>query len=330
MKPRIGLVAGDPAGIGPELAAKLLADPQTSKRAHVAFIGDRRILAEGEKAAGVSLDVTVVKDLADAAFEDGKIIVVDGPSLDPKDVVLTQATKLTGAWQLGCLAKALGYTQTNQLDAMCFAPLNKHAMHLGGLVHDDELPFFLDTLQFKGDVGLLNTLGNIWTSRVTSHVAHKDVSDLITEEAIIQAVKVMDATMRQAGCDKPRIAVAALNPHGGDGGAFGREEIDVIEPAVKAVCDGGIQADGPYPADTIFIKARDGVYDAIVTMYHDQGQIAMKLMGFDSGVTVHAGLPVPVTTSAHGSAYDIAGQGKANVEALRHAFQIAARMAEAA
>ena len=128
----------------------------------------------------------------------------------------------------------------------------------------------------------------------------------------------------------PRVAVAAFNPHGGEGGTCGREEIDIIAPAVRALNAEGLPIDGPFPADTIFLKARDGEYDAIVTMYHDQGQIAIKLLGFSQGVTVQGGLPIPITTPAHGTAYDIAGQGKANVGATAAAFAIACRMGRAA
>ena len=136
--------------------------------------------------------------------------------------------------------------------------------------------------------------------------------------------------MKQAGFANPRVAVAALNPHGGEGGTCGREEIDIIEPAVRQLNEEGLPIQGPYPADTIFLKARDGQLDSIVTMYHDQGQVAVKLMGFARGVTVQGGLPVPITTPAHGTAFDITGQGKANAEAMTQAFLLAARMGSGA
>jgi 4-hydroxythreonine-4-phosphate dehydrogenase len=152
------------------------------------------------------------------------------------------------------------------------------------------------------------------------------VSELLSEESILTATRVLDKALRASGNNNPKIAVAGLNPHAGDGGMFGSEEIDIIEPAVRLAQKEGLNVAGPFPPDTIFLMGRDGKYDAIVTMYHDQGQIAMKLMGFDHGVTVHAGLDYPVTTSAHGSAYDIAGQGIANVRALKEAFLLACSM----
>ncbi len=165
-------------------------------------------------------------------------------------------------------------------------------------------------------------------ARVTSHVPLKDVAELITETGILDAIDLIDGELKRAGNPAPRIGVAGLNPHAGDGGNFGREEIDVIAPAVERAKMEGYAVAGPYPADTIFVRAKKGEFDAVVTMYHDQGQIAMKLMGFGRGVTVQGGLPVPVTTPAHGTAYDIVGKGIAEIESTRQAFLIACRIGE--
>ncbi|MNF78651.1 4-hydroxythreonine-4-phosphate dehydrogenase 2 [compost metagenome] len=144
----------------------------------------------------------------------------------------------------------------------------------------------------------------------------------------MEAIELIDTALKCNGLAKPRIGVCGLNPHNGDNGGFGREELDIIGPAVKTAREAGIDVDGPYPADTIFLKVQGDAkaFDAVVTMYHDQGQIAIKLMGFSRGVTVQGGLPIPITTPAHGTAFDIAGQGKANVGAIRQAFEIACRM----
>ena len=150
---------------------------------------------------------------------------------------------------------------------------------------------------------------------------------LLTIDGIVGALELTWAALRDAGFDPPRIAVAALNPHAGDGGNFGREEIDVIAPAVAKARARGLPADGPFPADTVFVRAKRGDYDAVLTMYHDQGQIAMKLMGFDRGVTVLGGFPFPICTPAHGTAYDIAGRGIANTGATIAAVKLAASMA---
>lgn len=328
MKPRIGVVPGDPSGIGPELVVKLVADETVRARAAIAVIGDKRIFARGAEIAGNANDIPSFEEAKDMELSEGTPVLLDVPSIDPDSFRLGKVSEAAGRWQLDCLEKTINLIQAGVLDGMCFAPLNKEAMHRAGLKHEDEQGFFADVLGHTGPMGLMNTAGRMWTSRVTSHVAHRRVSELITVDSILNAVRLADQAMRQAGYENPRLAIAGLNPHAGDGGNFGDEEIRVITPAVKVAAEEGIAVGGPYPADTIFLKIRDGEYDAVVTMYHDQGQIAMKLLGFDSGVTVHAGLPFPITTSAHGSAHDIAGKGVANVEALKQAFLIVCDMVE--
>jgi 4-hydroxythreonine-4-phosphate dehydrogenase len=172
-------------------------------------------------------------------------------------------------------------------------------------------------------------LDRLWNARVTSHIALRDVASRLSVERIHRALNLTNQCMRRAGFAQPAIAVAGLTPHAGDGGNFGREEIDVIAPAVAAGRREGIAAEGPFPADTVFLRAKNGAFDAVLTMYHDQGQIAMKLMGFDRGVTLLGGFPFPIITPAHGTAYDIAGRGIASIGASRAALLLAAEMAGA-
>ena len=191
---------------------------------------------------------------------------------------------------------------------------------------EDELHFFADYFGVTEYFCEFNTLGTLWTSRISSHIPLADIPKYVTKDRIKAAARLTYKTLKNAGFAEPRVAVAALNPHGGDGGTCGREEIDIIEPAARELNAEGFPIQGPYPADTIFLKARDGVLDSIVTMYHDQGQVAVKLMGFERGVTVAGGLPAPITTPAHGTAFDIVGQGKANAEAMTQAYLLAAKM----
>ena len=188
---------------------------------------------------------------------------------------------------------------------------------------------FAQHLGVQGYFCEFNTLDSLWTSRVSSHVPLREAPALIDRPRIVAAAKLIYRSLQASGVLAPRVAVAALNPHGGDGGTCGREEIDIIAPAVAQLVTEGFAVQGPFPADTIFLKAIAGDFDAIVTMYHDQGQIALKLLGFSKGVTVQGGLPVPITTPAHGTAYDISGQGRASVTATANAFAIAARMGRA-
>jgi 4-hydroxythreonine-4-phosphate dehydrogenase len=326
-KPRIALVLGDPCGIGPELAVKLLAEPETMERADIIVVSGLNVFEDGLNAAGVQVEHRLVEDAASISAGQHIPLLLSSPTIAKEDYELGEVSERSGKYQLDCLATGLELCRNGHADAMCFAPLNKEAMHLAGLEHEDESGFFIEKLGHQGDFGLLNTLGNLWTSRATSHVSHRQVSELLNEESILEATRLLHAALLASGNKSPKIAVAGLNPHAGDGGMFGTEEIDIIEPAVRRARQEGIEAEGPFPPDTIFLLGRDGTYDAIVTMYHDQGQIAMKLMGFERGVTVHAGLPFPVTTSAHGSAMDIAGKGIANVNALKQAFLLASSMA---
>jgi 4-hydroxythreonine-4-phosphate dehydrogenase len=171
-------------------------------------------------------------------------------------------------------------------------------------------------------------LDRLWNARVTSHISLAEVAPRITRQGVLRGLELTDHSMRNAGFDRPRIAVAGLNPHAGDGGNFGREEIDIIAPAVEQARSEGVAAEGPFPADTVFLRAKGGAFDAVLTMYHDQGQIAMKLMGFDRGVTLLGGFDFPICTPAHGTAYDIAGQGVAGIGATRAAVLLAADMAQ--
>jgi 4-hydroxythreonine-4-phosphate dehydrogenase len=241
-----------------------------------------------------------------------------------------QCTAAAGAAVLEALTAATGLAKDGMVDAILFAPMNKHSLRLAGMQEEDELRYMQKRFGVKDFVCEFNITGDLWTSRVTSHVPVREVADLITPQAVDDAVRIIDKALRRAGIARPRIAVSGLNPHAGDGGSIGMEEIEVISPAVEKLKREGIDASGPWSPDTVFIAARRGDFDAVVSMYHDQGQIAMKLMGFERGVTLHGGLPVPVATSASGSAFDIAGKNVAGIEGLQAAFDLCVRMASAA
>jgi 4-hydroxythreonine-4-phosphate dehydrogenase len=328
MKPRIAVLLGDPAGIGPELIARLLARPENRARADLLIIGDRRELDRGMEIAGQRFDYTLVDDAKSAATNTDVPSLIDFRLPDDAPYERGVSTERGGRYSLEAFKAALALTQANETQAMLFAPVNKTSMHMAGMETGDEMEWFARQLRYDGAFCEFNVLDELWTSRVTSHIALKDVSAKLTPERIIGAVRLIHDGLKRAGNAKPRIAVCGFNPHNGDNGAFGREEIDVIAPAIEEAKKLGYDAQGPFPADTIFVRARDQkVFDGVVTMYHDQGQIAMKLMGFWRGVTVHGGLPVPIATPAHGTAFDIHGAGRADVGATQKAFDIATQMA---
>ena len=328
-KPIVGVLLGDPSGIGPELVVKLLARTDNLKRARIALLADPKVLAVGEKTAGVALDLRRASGTDALAFDAERPTLVAFDWISERDIEIGRATIASGRAVLSGLALAADAVRAGTIDGILFAPLNKQAMRIAGLRHEDEMRFLQEALAVSGFVTELNITGELWTSRVTSHIPLSAVAAAITRDGVRNAVHIIDRNLRAAGIGRPRIAVAGLNPHAGDGGSFGREEIDIIEPAVQSLAAEGLDARGPYPADTVFLAARRGEFDAVVTMYHDQGQIAMKLMGFDRGVTLLGGLPVPVATCASGSAFDIAGKGTANVEGLQQAFDLVVRMSSA-
>jgi 4-hydroxythreonine-4-phosphate dehydrogenase len=329
MRPIIALAIGDPAGISPELTARLLALDDVKAKARLVVIGDRRVLDDGARVAGVQLDLTMVAPDADLSKEQDRPVFIDLGHLDPLSIKRSEAAVEGGRFALTNYRHALTLARDGRADAVCFTPFNKNAMRLAHPAYDDEISFSADVVGLKGPASEFNVLDRLWNARVTSHIPLAEVASRITGERVLRALRLTDSSMRGAGFERPRIAVAGLNPHAGDGGNFGREEIDAIGPAVEQAKAEGVVTEGPFPADTVFLRAKNGAFDAVLTMYHDQGQIAMKLMGFDRGVTLLGGFDFPICTPAHGTAYDIAGKGIAAIGATRAALLLAADMANA-
>lgn len=325
-RPLIALAMGDPAGVSPELTAKLLALDEIRQAARLVVFGDRRILAAGARVAGLELDIEFAPAGATGDASE-RPLFIDIGHLAPEQVRIAQATPEGGAFALENFRQALQMAHQGRADAVCFTPFNKQAMRYVYPAYDDEIRYIAEVIGFSGAAREFNVLEGLWNARVTSHIPLAEVASSLSVEGIVAEMELTDRCLREAGFADPRIAVAGLNPHAGDGGNFGREEIEIIEPAVRLGRERGFNVSGPFPADTVYVRARSGAFDAVLTMYHDQGQIAMKLMGFERGVTLMGGLPFPVCTPAHGTAYDIAGQNKAHVGASRNALLLAARMA---
>ena len=325
IKPRIAIVPGDPSGIGPELIAKLLDDVGVMDAANIILVGDSHLWLQGAEQAGLPVILNTITE-TDIANHEGTHHI-EMSTIEPSDIQIATITIASGRSSLRCLDKALDLAQAGLVDGVLFAPFNKAAMTSAGLNAEDEHIYMARYLGFDGYHSEINVLDDLMTTRVTSHIGLKDVAANINQDGILQAVNLANDTLRLAGKKYPMIAVAALNPHAGDNGKFGREEIDILEPAIAKAQANKIDVTGPWPSDTIFLKAKRGEVDAVVTMYHDQGQIAIKLLGFERGVTLAGGLPIPVATPAHGTAFDIAGKNEANVSATRQAFDLLVSMA---
>ena len=325
--PLLGLMLGDYTGIGAEQCARVLADQRLADAARVLVVGDARVLEQGARDAGVNLGCQSYATVEDVDWSRTEIPIIDLGNLDPSTLPRGAVSAESGRISGETLATMIELALNERIDGITFAPLNKAALHAGGWRFNDEHQLFAHLTRHQGFFGEMNVLDNLWMSRVTSHVSLRTALDQITPERIDEAITLADRTMRGAGFDAPRIAVAALNPHGGENGLFGREEIEIIAPAVARAAARGVQCRGPFPSDTIFLKAFAGDYDGVLTMYHDQGQIATKLKGFNRGVTVTGGLQTVFTTPAHGTAFDIVGKGCATTGALEQAVRLCACLA---
>lgn len=317
LKPRIALIFGDPAGVGPELVARQLAQPGITDRAEIFLISDEQELRDAMDDAGITFEWST-----DAAS--GLPVLVDNSAARPAErFARREATREGGLWAMANLRLALEMAKAGDIDAIVFAPLNKSSLHLAGMTENDEMAWFETVLADGTTATELNILPELVTGRVTSHVSIAEVAENITFDLIVERGLLLAEVLKGRGIAEPRIGVCALNPHAGENGKFGRHEIDIIEPATQELRRRGVDATGPFPSDTIFIHARNGEFDGVLTMYHDQGQIAVKLLGFDRGVTMAGGLSVPVCTPAHGTAFAIVGERKVNTGAYENAFSTA-------
>ena len=323
--PRIAIAMGDPAGIGTEILASLLALPELVKDTRLLIIGDRRVLAEGERITGTRLDIKVCT--TGVTPEVGHPVFFDLAHLAPDAYPRGEESAAGGRFAMLNFGKALEMAQGGELDGIVFTPFNKNGLHLGGSPYSDELAWAASVLPPKKKASNYIYTNGLWSARVTSHVPLSEVPKLITFDRVLEEVVATHEMLKRTGLKQPRIAVAALNPHASDNGLYGKEEELVLSPVIAAALSQGILAFGPIPSDTVWVRARNGEFDVVLTMYHDQGQIAMKLMGFDNGAGVLWGFPVPICTPAHGTAYDIAGTGKASNHATMEAFRVCRRLA---
>lgn len=324
-RPKLAVIPGDPSGIGPELIAKLMQQQGVQDAADILLLGDEHVWHQGANQAGVELKLITIEEEAVPDFHG--IAHLQMETIKPDAVRVSEVTVEGGTSSLRCLDKAMDLAMSGQVDGILFAPFNKAAMTSAGLNAEDEHRYMARYMGFEGYHSEINVLDELMTTRVTSHIGLKDVAANIDAAGVKRAVGLAHDTLVRAGKSRPHVAIAALNPHAGDNGKFGREEIEILEPVVAELQAKQMHVTGPWPSDTVFLKAKRGEVDAVVTMYHDQGQIAIKLMGFDRGVTVAGGLPIPVATPAHGTAFDIAGQNKADVGATRAAFDLLVRLA---
>jgi 4-hydroxythreonine-4-phosphate dehydrogenase len=341
MKPRIAITLGDPAGIGPEIIAKTLADPETYRVCSPLVVGEGNAMRMGLEVANQSLKVNPIKGPGEAMFIHGTIDLIDLENLDPAKIEMGRPAAMTGAASAQYVIHAADLALAGKVDAIVTAPLNKEAMHMGGY----DYPGHTELLAEKSgtnEYAMMLATGKLRVVHATTHIPFKEIMDHLTTERVLSTINIAQEACLSLGIENPRIAVAGLNPHSSDGGIFGDEEETIIRPAIEKAQERGLNVEGPVPADTVFGKAAGGLYDMVVALYHDQGHIPVKLLGMKydeaagrwesvSGVNITLGLSFIRTSVDHGTAYGKAGrrEGTANPESLKEAIQYAVQMANA-
>jgi 4-hydroxythreonine-4-phosphate dehydrogenase len=318
---------GDPAGIGPEIIAKTFADPGFHARNRALVVGNAGMLERAAQLLGLPLRINDIPEPEDAAFEPGTADVLQVGEL-PLDLPFGELDARAGDAAFRYLERATRLASAGRVAAIATAPLNKEAMHLAGHGYPGHTEILAD-LTGTQDYAMMLVTDELKVIHVSTHVSLKEAIERAQPERELAVIRLAHESMKRLGVERPRVAVAGLNPHAGENGLFGKEDLEQIRPAVKAALEEGVDASGPWAPDTVMMRARQGHFDVVVVQYHDQGHIPIKLMGFDTGVNVTVGLPFFRTSVDHGTAFDIAGTGKADHASLEAALDLARTLAGA-
>ncbi|HIX16279.1 MAG TPA: 4-hydroxythreonine-4-phosphate dehydrogenase PdxA [Candidatus Hungatella pullicola] len=330
---------GDPASIGPEITVKALSDPAVYKRCRPLVVGDACMLEQAKTLVGQErIQIHSVTDPSQGIYQWGIIDVLDMALVDPRKLEIGKVSAMAGEAAFRYVEKVINLAMEGKIDATVTNALNKEAVNLAGhhfSGHTEIYAYYTNTKKYT----MMLAHHNLRVVHVSTHVSLRQACDLAKKERILEVIRIAHQACRDMGIQKPKIGVAGLNPHCGENGLFGREEIEEIVPAVQEAKREGIEADGPIPADSIFSKARGGWYDIVVAMYHDQGHIPLKVLGFVyneerkqwdavEGVNITLGLPIIRASVDHGTAFDQAGTGLANELSLKNAIDYGIHFAE--
>jgi 4-hydroxythreonine-4-phosphate dehydrogenase len=327
-RPLLAITMGDPAGIGPEIALKALAHADVFERCRPLLIGDRRILKRAAGWLEQTPEFDVVTEPAQGAYQPGRVTLLDPENAPPERIPVGEESAAAGAAAVAYVFRACDLAMAGAVDAVVTAPLNKAAMHLAGYEYAGHTELLTERTGAER-VSMLLIGPNLRVVHVSTHVALEEAIARVTPQRVEDVIQIAHDACRALGIARPRIAVAGLNPHASEGGIFGNEETERIEPAIQSARARGLDVSDPQPPDTVFLRATKGAYDVVVAQYHDQGHIPMKLLAFDSGVNVSYGLPIIRTSVDHGTAFDIAGKGIAEESSLLAAIDVAIQMAHA-
>ena len=337
MKPIVGITMGDPCGIGPEITAKALADAHIYQICRPIVIGSAKVFRNAVHIVGAALNTRSVESVSQACFTYGQPEVLDQDLVDMDSLELGKVQVQGGRAAYRAVEKVIQLAMAHEIDATVTGPLNKEAMNLAGFHYSGHTEIYAALTGTK-DYAMMLMDGPMRVVHVSTHVPLRVACDRSTTERVLRVTRLAYHACRKLGIPQPRIAVAGLNPHAGENGLFGREEIEEIRPAIEQAQREGMHVDGPLPADTVFSKMNGGMYDIVVVQYHDQGHIPLKVLGFrmnpktgawDSvtGVNITLGLPIIRSSVDHGTAFDQAGKGCANEISMRNAIEYGAKLA---
>lgn len=321
-KPIIAITMGDAAGIGPEIVVKALRSEEIYNTCRPLVLADTNILSDVIKALSSPLNLRQVRPSGEVKGEFGTIDVIDLKNLDKNEVITGQICPACGKAAMECVAEAARLAIEGKVEAVVTAPINKEATVRAGYGDIGHLEYFA-RITLTAEYATMLASGPLRVVHLSTHYSLKEACERVSREKILARLRLTHDSFQRWGINRPRIAVAALNPHGGEGGLLGREEIEQIQPAVNEARGMGINALGPFPADSVFFRAIRGEFDVVLAMYHDQGHIPVKVYGFERSVSVALGLPFIRTSVDHGTAFDIAGKGIASSQSLEEAIKVA-------
>lgn len=336
---RIGITLGDPAGIGPEISIKAFAKKDLYERCQPLLVGDACVVEKYLQAhPELDLKINVVEEPDQGKYVYGTIDLIDLKAVDIDQLAIGEVSAMAGNAAFQYVKKVIELALDKKIDATVTNPLNKEALNVAGHHYAGHTEIYAD-LTHTDKYTMMLADGNLRVVHVSTHVSLREACDRATKERVLDVIRIADKACKNLGIKNPRVAVAGLNPHCGENGLFGREEIEEINPAVEAAKAEGINAFGSLPADTVFSKANGGMFDIVVAMYHDQGHIPLKLLGFVydqekqswqavQGVNITLGLPIIRTSVDHGTAFDQAGKWSASELSLENAIDYAIRLAE--
>jgi 4-hydroxythreonine-4-phosphate dehydrogenase len=332
--PILAITMGDAAGVGPEIIAKALSRQNVREWCRPLVVGDAEVMRRVTEKLELALRVDALETPGQATYRAGILDVLDLDNIQWDALTIGEINTMAGKAAVEYVTKAAELVQSRTAAGIVTAPLNKEAMQSAGYHYIGHTELLADLTHSEKQTTMLATSGPddgqehnpLRVVHVTRHIPFREIADRITTAQVLETIEITDLGLKALKIPAPKLAVAALNPHGGEGGILGQEEIEEIGPAVEAAQAQGIDASGPYPADSIYFRVMDGEFDAVVAMYHDQGHIAIKVYGFEASVTVTLGLPIVRTSVDHGTAFDIAWQGVANPRSMVEAIRLAAQM----